>query len=545
MLLQSFMGETGEAMPSLRAVSDRIPNKKQFWVFVFGLLLVALGIYLVHALQPNTSDDVAIQTVFSQHLKLHGRPGRAWLGEDNYMLKVPFYLLMGQLFANSRGALLATAVIFNCLGFALFFYSSYYFYKKLRAEDGLLHMSLLWLVSISGFYLILFTINPNQRNVEIGLYFFILTLFARYIDQKISFEGRKRFLAALLLAIFGLFLYSDPFFVFMLVIPLLLLFGGYLYFQAFQRRMLHSSLFLIASLGISSVWKVVFEHFGIMTRKPQVHFILFEQLGPNLVKAWRAYFYFFSAGFWGKNALSLGTLRVLLNAFIMALVFIAPAFIWWQRKKKRLDPWLLFWFTQPVYITTVFVMSNTTVLNGDGSFRFLVLVPFFAPLMLALFVREIRNRRLRTLLVAIVVAATVLNVGLTFKTAIQQISGRPYDPNRLQQLTIRAVQKQGLEKGFGSYWDSNINIYLSGGKVVVIPANCADVQHFLMDDKDLHISAHRSFYIYNPTNVQHCSEDKLAQTLGQPSKVVPIEDGVRLFIYNYDITTKMKTGYYY
>jgi hypothetical protein len=529
-------------MKFLKTVAD----KKRLSVYVIGLLFVIASVFLVHAHQPNTSDEVTIQTISSQHLKFKG-DGRAWLGEDNYIFKVPFYFALGGLFDNSRTVLLVTSIVFNVLGFGLFFYSSYYFYRKFKAKDGLIHLSLLWLASICLSYLMLIMINPNQRNLEIGLYFLILVLLSRYIDKDFSFAGRRgKALAVLLAAFFGLMLYSDPFLVFMLVAPVLLLFGGYLYFQKFHERMFRASLFFVGSLGFSVIWKLFFERLHIIARSPQTNIILFDELGQNIVKLFKAYFLFFSAHFWGEKALDLGTVRLLLNALVLGGFVIAP-FVLLRIKRpkgKRLDPWLLFWLVQPFYISLVFLMSGNTVENGDGSFRFLVLVPFFAPVTLALLLGYLQPR-LRALAVTLLTFAFVLNTGLVVKTVVLNTRIHTPDPNHLQWATIKAVDQQGLTKGFGPYWDSIINTYLSNDRIIVIPANCADVQHFLMHDKALYQPAQKSFYIYNPSLMANCSQDKLAQTLGPPEKIIPIEGDVKLNIYNYDITRTLKAGYYY
>jgi hypothetical protein len=506
------------------------------------LFLITLGVVINHYVHAYTSDDVIIQTVLYQHTNLTG-DGKAWLGEDNYVIKVPIYFLTQELFTNSRYVIFATLLIFDLIGFILFFYSAYYFFRKFKLDSKLSNLSMLWLASLSPALVAYFLYNPNLRNLEIGIAFLVLVLFDKYIDGNLNFVSvSKKVLAVALLVFLGIFFYSDPLFAYMLLLPLAVFFLVRIYLEKSRRKLIYSLLFLLGAVLIAAFTRKVFTHYGIMTHHTETKIIDFNQLWPNLNLLLESYFRIFAANFWGGNLLSAGSLLRFCNTVFMLIAVTGPLLL--LRSEKfifRKNPWAIFLLTQPLFLSAVYVLSNNTTLNGRGSIRFLVLLPFYAVFIIPMFLSYIKAPVVKALVPAFFIVVICLNSLYAAKLLALKHNNHPNTKNF---MLIDTLKNLGLNKGYGNYWDSNINSYLSDYKINIVPVNCMEIQHWLMDDHALSIEAKKTFYIYNPTRTGECeSPYVVTQVLGPPSQELGIGDSI-VFVFNYDIKDKLKDAFF-
>jgi hypothetical protein len=517
-------------------------RKKLTIVLAISLILLTIGVVINHYKHAYTSDDVLIQTVLYQHTNLPGS-GKAWLGEDNYIIKVPIYFLAQELFSNSRYIIFATLLFFNFVGFILFFYSAFYFFKKFKFADQISTLSVLWLASISPALVAYFLYNPNLRNLEIGLAFWALVLFCKYIDDGLVFAGWPKKILVIALSIFlGMFFYSDPLFAYMLLLPLLTFLSVRIYLEKSRAKLINSLLFLISAIIVSALMRKIFTHFGIMTHHTETKFIAYNQLGHTINLLLDSYFRIFSANFWDANLLTLGTVLRLLNACLMFIVIFGPLIL--LRSSRfiyRKNPWAIFLLTQPFFLSLVYVLSNNTALNGAGSIRFLVLLPFYAVFILPFFFGHIKSPALKPLLLPFLIVVICLNS----LYAVKEMARAHHEhPNSSNFTLINTLRSMGLTKGYANYWDSGVNTYLSDNKIDFVPVNCMQIQHWLMDDHSLNVSAEKTFYLFNPSRTGNCeSVDVIPQILGTPNQVVEIGES-RIFVFNYDIKVKLRDAYY-
>lgn len=526
------------------------PKNQTIITWIICALLLSIGMALIALHRNYTSDDVVIQTTIYQHFHLPGQDV-ARLGEDNYIIKVPFYIILNLLFDNSRSVLMFTSFVFSLSGMALFLYSTFYFLRRFNISNFRSKLSLIWLFSLSSpivFFFIL--INPNLRNLEIGLAFLGLTLFAKYLDGSISFKRRvDKFYAFLLSAAFGLFLYSDPFFLVMLWLPLFIFFTALFYFgcKTVSRQKLTRVLaFMISSLLLMAVFHLSLNLVDIYSRPLNSGFINYTSLWRSIDWTILTYCHVFGIEFWGKAAATIYSIRNLLNALVVIFFVVAPFLMLRSKSWSKRDPWWLFLILQPYFITLVFIFSQNVVDNGNGSGRFIVMLPFYIPLILALSINELlTNKKLRDLFTLALLASIALNSAYLTH---QSISIPEENPNSQNYSLIKTLEKHHLYKGFGGYWDSHINTYLSNNTINVIPVNCLHIQHFLMDDKTLTIPANKTFYIYDSQVLSATCPQKteLDRRLGQPSEVLDIKDtDKKILVYDYDISSKLVHAYFY
>lgn len=509
------------------------------YALMFGLLI--LGLTVLYFQRPFNSDDVAIQTIFHQHIASAGSH-TAWLGEDNWIIKVPYYLLIDILFGNSMLIVFTSTVIFNVAGLTMFLYACWYFMRRFGISDGHGHrarlLPVIWLLSLSSTLGYWFLYNPNQRNIEIGICFLALVGFAKYTDGDFKFENLKAKLAAISLALLlGLFLYNDPYFVAMLFGPVLLLAALDSIYKK-SRRSFYLLGFLAASFAITLILRFVASIFNINNRHVELHFIPFSAFWPNVNLAIEGIMSIFGADFWDKSIMSLGVVRSLLNLGLVAVLIGTIILLLRGKQWKKHDKWLTFWLLQPLLILSIFIFSSNTSLNGYFSIRFLALLPFYAPVLLGLAYTRILNKpKWKQWFIKAIVAATVLNSAFM----ISQLLHRPeVRPNTENKNIVALLKHRGLEKGAAQYWNGHIHSYLSDYSITIVPTNCLHIQHFLMDDHTITKPTKKSFYLYDTRYPQQCDEKQVHEVLGQPTETIIVDGSKKLFIYDYDVTKRLQ-----
>jgi hypothetical protein len=375
------------------------------------------------------------------------------------------------------------------------------------------------------------------------LCFWILAMVSEYLDGDLNFGGwPKKIIAAVLLVLLGIFFYSDPLFAYMLLLPLIVFLAVLAYAENPKRRFINAIMFLIGAAAASVLIHHLFTHYGIMTHHTETKFIQYSDLWHNINQLIDDYFRIFSANFWGGNFLKAGTVLRLINSVFMVIAVLSPVIlIKSSRLINRKNPWAIFLLVQPAFLSLVYVLSNNTTLNGVGAIRFLVLLPFYAIFILPIFFDYIKTPAIKPFIYALLILA----IGLNSLYALKEIiSVRHEHPNSSNFVYIDTLNSLGLTKGYANYWDSNINMYLSNNKVDLVPVNCMQIQHWLMDDHSLNVNAAKSFYIYNPARTGNCeSPEVISQVLGTPKQVVSVGDS-KIFVFNYDIKSKLRNAYY-
>lgn len=514
----------------MRSWAPRVTSlsKRYLWPAGCGVsgVLLAGNLLISHLTRPYNSDDVALQTILSQWAR--GYHGTATVGSDNFILKAPLYLVLGQLTHNGRSVLFLTALLLNLAGFALFVVSLRYFVERLGGRKELLVPPLVWLGSLGAVFANVL-MNPNVRNVELGMAFAFLMLAAKYAEGQLS--ARPAWVGLSLLGL-GLFLYNDPYFLYFIVVPLLLLLVGIILVREGPKpRAARLAAFLVGGILVSKLVDGGARSLGFEAARGDVEFIDLSKLGANVELLVQGLLTMFRADFFSKRVFGFDTFHALLGLAVVVAVVAFPFVT--RRVREPGVPWHWFFGLLPPFVAAGFVLSSQTL--DAGSARYLVLVPFTAVLLVALLLQRAPSR-LRLLGAAVLLVAALTNVAATARTFSRPAGG----PNALSYVVIDAVRQSGLTKGYAAYWSSNINTFLSGDRVDFIQVECADPQLrpyvWLNDDAILKKPASRSFYLYETDSATSaCSRDEVVRQFGEPAQALPLNATTELMVYDYDL----------
>lgn len=508
-------------------IAWRLSNR-HLWPFgcaLSGLLLVA-NLVASHYNRQYNSDDVALQTILSQWAR--GYHEVATVGADTFILKAPLYLLLGRFTHNGRSVLFLTGLILNIAGFSLFVASLRYFVVRLGGKRELLVLPLVWLSSL-GTYFSYILANPNSRNFEIGLAFALLMLVAKYLDGQMSVRPARLVLCLFALA---LFLYNDPYFLYLVVVPLLVLLVIILLRDGSSPRVARLGAFLVSGVLVFKLVDVLARAGGFEANGGDVAFIRLSQLWPHVDLLIQGILTICRADFFSKQVIGVEAVHALLGLAVVLVLVVFPFLA--RRVREQGVPWRRFFGLLPAFIAAVFVLSNQTV--NRGSTRFLVMVPFLTTLLVAL-VLQTANPRVRRLGAAVVLLAAVANL----TESAGSFSRPPRSPNAANYVAIDAARSSGVSKGYAGYWSSNINTYLSGDRIDFIQVECAAPPRlrpyrWWSDEAILQKPSSRSFYLYEADNFSTaCSREDVIRQFGEPAQVHVIDAKTELMVFDHDL----------
>lgn len=525
-------------------------------VFAICLALFTINLALTHRIRPYNSDDVAYQNIV---ITWHPFSGKiATLGSsDNFVDKIPVYILFGKLFGESRKVLFVESGIFALLGFTLFYTSSLYFMKKARI--ALTYRNLLpflWLASFGHEFSQLY-LNPSWRGFETGLSFAVLVLvamlFYREIDPLKSW--RTKLVTVFATLGIGIIIYSDPYFVYFTVAPVIVF-----AITLFAKRIISKS--QLAILGGCVVLSYVFAkatalltyESGLrMATSYPVQFVTFDQLGNSLVQTLHSILIIFGAQPFGRSPFSGSAVSALLDLALAISIFVVAYRLWRQRKfnKDRTTAlqqgWRLFFALVGMSVVVLYAFS--TVADGVNTYRYFIILVLSGTLALALSLGSgLFTKRTRYAMSVILLLAIILNMGVAVRdTYVFPMPGAiGNNKNVVNFDLIQTIKANGLTKGYANYWQAGINTYLSHDSINFLPAYCSGSTvmkfHWLIAEDQFNQPAQRSFFIFDPTApvaaTSDCSQAQIVAQLGTPSKTLVI-DGKTIYIFPYDISKKL------
>jgi hypothetical protein len=193
------------------------------------------------------------------------------------------------------------------------------------------------------------------------------------------------------------------------------------------------------------------------------------------------------------------------------------------------------------------VYTSSTLASDSSNYRFYILFVYCAVTLLAITLGLMKHQGLRLALGGLLVVATLFNLGFMVKTT----KHTPGDvsanlSNHWNFAIIEAVKAKGLTKGYGSYWQANVNTYLSKNQIAFLPSLCAPDGvtaqfRWLIDGGQFDRKAGRSFYVLDPyfPSPRLCTVDQLVSQFGQPQEVLQVGDKT-ILIFDYDISNRMR-----
>lgn len=500
---------------------------------LLGLALASLMMLASSANHHYTSDDVAQQNAVAS-LTVHS-PRVVDLPQNTYVLKLPVYAAVQLLPLMPQQKLAVSTLFLSLVAFVLFYWAAYAFIR-LYSPIGLGNVApVLWLPSL-GVALGSALINPNSRNLEVGLAFVALTIMARwYMGERLPSVPLMTARGAIFAVLLGLLFYDDPYFAYTLAGPMLIIFGGKWLLFGKDRRAAQLAGVMLAAFVFSEIWHWLFWVAGIHAGGGVASFATYSEVSHHVVLFTQGMLNIFDAYAFGHPLFSFQTLALELNFLILSMTLLAPLLL--LHPSVRQDTWKVFIVLQPLFITGVFILSDKAV-NAESA-RYLVLMPFYAALIIAVVIVGLVNLRVRKVLTTAVLLTAALNVVATINVYLD--SGG--NPNAENQAIARIASEHHLTKGYASYWNAGINQYFADSKVLFIQSGCSPatgvkVYRLLLNEQVLPRPAATSFYLFDP-NATHCTESELARYFGQPQSTIDLPGQKRLFLYGYDIYKRM------
>jgi len=517
-------------------------------VFVVAIIVMVVSLAFTHRIRPYNSDDVSWQNIlftwhpFSGHRVTLG-------GSDTFILKIPLFSLLAHFFSPSRKLLFLESSILAILTFTLFYIASLYFLVKAKIKLSYLNLlPFVWLASF-GYAFDQLYLNPILRNFEIGLSFitFMLVAMVYYgsINPLRSVVSKAVTLLASITA--GMLIYNDPYYLYFTVVPVALFSAVLLLMKKVPKNSvitIYACIFL--SLIFAKLTSLIATNAGIdIVSVYPVQFVVFDKFFANLALSLHGILVIFGADFFGRKMVNIVTASAVVNALVVGFIFYKIC----QLRKEvtgglgdKLNTgrlWTVFFGLFFVFVFTAYAFSSLAV--DLNTYRYFAILVFASVLFLAITVGSLRSGRL--FVAAVLIAGIVLNLYVTVGGA------QGYVPpgvagnrgNYVNYDIIHAVGSRGLTKGYGDYWQGNINTFLSNDAVEFLPILCSDGHtrpfHWLIDEARFNRSAQRSFYMIDP-DLPTCTPEQIITQFGEPNDTLLVTDKT-ILIYNYDILSKM------
>jgi hypothetical protein len=495
-------------------------------------LIVAV---IIRGVRLYTSDDTAIQAVLGSWL--HGHHATTWVGPDNFFIKLPIYTLLQVLFPSTHLTLRFCMVLFGVINIWLLWWAGNRLLKRTPTNNRrLLGPLLLWTTTLS-YTLTADLLNPNGRNLELGVGLFLIVYCLEVLDGRIG-NSRKNLLGALgVVLLYGFLLYSDIYFLYILLVPTTLVCLLTWIHNPKTRNRSQFALIISAFIYVAyKGWSAIADALHIQTFIPwPTTFVAQDDVSKNINLFIHAILQLFHSDFFGLVPLKLGTILILLN--LAVLVYLLRHIFTGYKRHESLGAQFI--GMQALFACLAFLLSNLPSANVDASPHYLNILVFDVVLLAAMFPFA-RKSYVKPATIGLCVV-TMINLGTMYRD-VHRMSA-PATPDRQKLFT--ELKQRGLSKGYADYWSGNINTYLSNFELNFIPVRCesahARIYYWWMDDALLKIPAEKTFLLYEPQSGlgQECSLTGITQTLGVPAETINVGPSAQLFIYDYDITSKL------
>jgi hypothetical protein len=523
------------------------------------LVMLLAGQYFA----PAHSDSVAQQNILRS--LLDGQPSDLVVPVDNWWLHLPIYLLTSLLPAGATAHLLDVLMTNAVLLVGLLVFTRTYLRRLFpgsRLALTVAHLSAAWFLGLAVYVPQSTPVTPvgneaavtafmsaNHRNMETGIALLLLALFSWWASRP---ERRTRladaglWLAATLTL--GALTYSDPFFLYTLTgslgltCAILWLTGRW---SSSRAAVLLSVLF--GGVAVHAALSLVMRSLGV----DAIHavgswFAPASALVGNLQTVLASYLVMFRGSPWGLPiGASVGL--VMLNAVLAITVAVGLAAAV-RAQFRSPDPTRLSAALFVLIGLTAYCIS-TLAASGPASFRY-AFVPVLGalPFATATLVKVARSTpRWQGLVILVLCGGLLANVAVNVSVLIRQA---PLGTDRLyaaNETVIRTVQEAGYTKGYATFWNANINSYLSDREVLFLPltstAEGVVKYGFLINTPDFDVAADSTFLYVAPNAVPLVHEGLPHEldtqwwinALGAPAETEDLPNGGTLLFYDRDI----------
>jgi hypothetical protein len=520
---------------------------------IFAAITVVLASILVMTVKAYftmsySTDDVAQQVLLQEATLGDGKDVIATA--SGYALKYPYYMAISHVLPNTTLTVYITNLLLLTIGLLLALFS--YIHLRRYAAYSLPLLIVLFIaftvMHLSGGA----AINPNYRNIEIGLSFLAITATLVYLKQGLVRKIARPVLVLagmLSAALLGIFWFSDPMFIYYTGLPIglaAILQGAWFYTNKQQRyRALAVLLVLAASYA---VYKGLIPFFDIYLEwrvRPTLGGLIgISELLPTLQKAWSAYVALGT----GTNlstleVMSFGFLRAVAGVSLVTLGVLSSGWLLLHElctSKRKANIIVLFFAALPFVMLGIFVMSGTIV--DDSSKRYLLLLPFTTALTMAIAVHRLQGTLAKTFTyLASSLSVLVCSIGII--TACNAIVSKPATlPNHADKQVASLLQQENLAKGYAPSGMSLYYSFITDNDVTVVSTFCnpqnMGILYLLLDQASVDKPAKKTFFLHYPGAISYrCSMEQVVGRLGEPERIVDGPKGIKILIYDRDIGT--------
>lgn len=523
-------------------------------VYLLCIFLILLNLYLTHKIRPYNSDDVSWQNIL-----LHWRPfngNKLILSDsDNFVFKLPFFIIFENLLEPSRRALLIESTFFSVASFSFFYFAILKFMNYFKVKTSYTNLlPIIWYAS-SGIAIANMSLNSVVRNIEMGITFVLL--FFAFIFIKNNNHITKKFISVIKLLCFiflcGLIIYSDTYITYFVIAPLMILFAVQFLSKTLDLEVILKIMFITAAIILCSILlKYPAQSLGITTgTNIPLEFVTFNLFFKNISLGIESTLQIFGANFFGLKIYSLSAASAILNFLIFALfIFLLFRQLTSEIKefkktnKLNLKSWMLFFGLIYFYSFTLFIFS--TMATHLLTYRYFIMAFMSIILFLVLFLDKCCSRLFKNLTTSLFVLAIVFNFIVSkqgYRYNFLSLSNNKTNSNNY--ILISSLKSNNLYKGYASYWNSGINNYLSNGSLSISPTICTDsklqIYEWLIDESREKIPSKNSFIIISNDEYKDatCSVNVLSDQFGPPEKIINIGNLYQIYVYPFDILQKI------
>jgi hypothetical protein len=526
-------------------------------VFVASLVLIFFCLLQTYRIRPFSSDDVAWQRQLMTWRPFDGHTA-AQGSTAPFVDKLPLFIPISHFFKPSRHILFAESYTTEALGFTLLYLSGLYFLRRQNSKLNYWNLlPFIWLASFGFNYVELF-MNSNWRGFDIGVTFVSFVAAAILLQVKYRTKPLPKFIwwiLPIIAFIGGVMVYSDPHYLYFTVVPLFV-FSIWVAYKRLINRVQFFTLLgtLVTALVFAKIVNMASMAAGIkiMAVYP-VQFIDFDHFFSNIASTIHSILIIFGADFFGNSLITSGSISALVNFIVVVIISVCiyrlcKTYIRGKFSDTSLPSlWLVFFSFIILECIALFAFST---LSSYNTYRYFVVVVFASIIILALKMGTTRPR-VQYGVAAVLIIATLGNITIAirrsatyaFVTTSSIISTN--EANALNYSIDHQIESTQTYKGYANYWQANIDTYLSGGRVNMLPVLCTGDNKtinfdWLVDQSRFQVSAAKSFYLYDPGLPQPptCTVPQVEQQFGAPERVIKISDKT-LLLYNYDIGTRM------
>lgn len=517
-------------------------------VIAGSFIVLFFSLFLTYKIRPYNSDDVGIQNAI-----LSWRPfshQTLYLSPDTWLANIPFYLFFSLFMNPGRHLLFVEGLFFAFLNLVFFYISLAYFYKKFKIKfNSFSILPVIWLTSFGSSLMILF-LNTNLRNYEIGLSFVLFMIVSIVLDGVLDFRKNiNKFAYVLVCAIIGLLVLNDPMYLYLVVFPIIFfLLFHYLKSSKYRKRIRTIFYGFILSGVFYEIFRKLLILSGVKIYPQPPTFVNYATLFSNISTAFHGLLIVFSADIFGRNLLNLTTIGYSIN-FLLLLFIIYRMFKAHNQLSEngKNDPsylaksWLTFFIFEFWFIFVVYFISNQ--LFNLLSYRYLVLEPFLISFMFIPLINNL-DKNIKLFLLSIISVSVLFNVIISFvNTNAQGIVPVGNLGNSQDYTLIQFLESKKLFKGYGQYWEANIETYLSNNKIDIYPVVCSNNKtvlfNWFVNGGQLNKLSKNSFIILDYSGTPMCSSTDILNEFGKPYQEYLIQNK-EILIYNYDIGLRIK-----